>query len=120
MRRPIGTLNSFGGQRGFDALDARRRPRRGGLAVGLLICSACRPQVSVTAGTLFDKTRNPLRSWFHVAWEITNAKQGVNALTIQRRPGAAQLSDRVVVVAQASPGDGTTRSRSTGRRGGGG
>ena len=54
---------------------------------GLLICSACRQQVSVTAGTLFEKTRKPLRSWFHVAWEITNAKQGVNALTIQHRLG---------------------------------
>ncbi len=54
---------------------------------GLLICSACRQQVSVTAGTLFDKTRKPLRSWLHVAWEITNAKQGVNALTIQHRLG---------------------------------
>ena len=41
----------------------------------------------VTAGTLFDKTRKPLRSWFHVAWEITNAKQGVNALTMQHRLG---------------------------------
>ena len=54
---------------------------------GLLICSACRQQVSVTAGTLFEKTRKPLRSWLHVAWEITNAKQGVNALTIQHRLG---------------------------------
>ena len=41
----------------------------------------------MTAGTLFDKTRKPLRSWFHVAWEITNAKQGVNALTMRHRLG---------------------------------
>ena len=54
---------------------------------GLLICAACRQQISVTAGTLFDKTRKPLRSWFHVAWEITNAKQGVNALTMRHRLG---------------------------------
>ena len=54
---------------------------------GLLICPACRRQVSVTAGTLFEKTRKPLRSWLHVAWEITNAKQGVNALTLQHRLG---------------------------------
>ena len=39
--------------------------------------------------------------------EITNAKQGVNALTMRHRLGPAQLSDRVVVVAQVSPGDGT-------------
>ena len=53
----------------------------------LLICAACRQQISVTAGTLFDKTRKPLRSWFHVAWEIMNAKQGVNALTMRHRLG---------------------------------
>ncbi len=61
---------------------------------GLLICSACRQQVSVTAGTLFEKTRKPLRSWLHVAWEITNAKQGVNALTIQHRLGLRSLGVR--------------------------
>ena len=41
----------------------------------------------MTAGTIFEKTRKPLRFWFHVAWEITNAKHGANALTIQRRLG---------------------------------
>ena len=41
----------------------------------------------MTVGTIFEKTRKPLRFWFHVAWEITNAKQGANALTIQRRLG---------------------------------
>ena len=56
-------------------------------ARGLLVCSACRKQTSVTAGTVFEKTRKPLQLWFHVAWEITNSKQGANALTIQRRIG---------------------------------
>lgn len=54
---------------------------------GLLVCSSCRKQASVTAGTIFEKTRKPLQVWFHVAWEITNSKQGTNALTIQRRIG---------------------------------
>ena len=31
--------------------------------------------------------KTPLRSWLHVAWEITNAKQGVNTLTLQDRLG---------------------------------
>ena len=54
---------------------------------GLLVCSTCRKQTSVTAGTVFEKTRKPLLLWFNVAWEITNSKQGANALTIQRRIG---------------------------------
>lgn len=54
---------------------------------GLLVCGACEKHVSVTAGTIFEKTRKPLRTWFQVAWEITNRKYGANALDIQRRLG---------------------------------
>ena len=38
----------------------------------------------MTAGTIFDKTRTPLRVWFAAAWYITNQKQGVSALGLQR------------------------------------
>jgi transposase-like protein len=51
---------------------------------GRLICRACRHQCSVTAGTIFDKTRTPLRVWFAAAWYVTNQKQGVSALGLQR------------------------------------
>jgi len=51
---------------------------------GRLICRACRHQSSVTAGTIFDKTRTPLRVWFAAAWNITSQKQGVSALGLQR------------------------------------
>ena len=51
---------------------------------GRLICRGCRHQSSVTAGTIFDKTRTSLRLWFAAAWYITNQKQGVSALGLQR------------------------------------
>ena len=51
---------------------------------GRLICRACRYQCSVTAGTIFDKTRTPLRVWFAAAWYITSQKQGISALGLQR------------------------------------
>ncbi len=51
---------------------------------GRLICRACRHQSSVTAGTIFDKTRTPLRVWFAAAWYLTSQKQGVSALGLQR------------------------------------
>lgn len=38
----------------------------------------------MTAGTIFDKTRTPLRSWLAAVWYVTNQKQGVNALGLQR------------------------------------
>lgn len=49
-----------------------------------LICRACRHQSSVTAGTIFDKTRTPLRVWLGAVWYVTNQKQGVSALGLQR------------------------------------
>src|ERR1035437_3179373 len=51
---------------------------------GRLSCRACRHQSSVTAGTIFDKTRTSLRVWFAAAWYITSQKQGVSALGLQR------------------------------------
>jgi transposase-like protein len=49
-----------------------------------LMCRVCRAQGSVTAGTVFDKTRTPLRSWFAAVWYATNQKHGVSALGLQR------------------------------------
>jgi predicted RNA-binding Zn-ribbon protein involved in translation (DUF1610 family) len=49
-----------------------------------LICLSCKHQTSVTAGTIFDKTRTPLKVWLAAAWYITNQKQGVSALGLQR------------------------------------
>lgn len=49
-----------------------------------LMCPSCQHQSSVTAGTIFDKTRTPLRVWLAAAWYLTNQKQGVSALGLQR------------------------------------
>ena len=43
----------------------------------------CGRQASVTAGTIFHRTRTPLRLWFAAAWEMTSQKHGVSALGIQ-------------------------------------
>lgn len=57
------------------------------MADGLRRCTACRKRTSVTAGTIFDKTRYPLRTWFHVMWHIVSQKNGVSALGLQRELG---------------------------------
>lgn len=99
-------------------------PRCGGLKAwpaqrGRLICAACRHQASVTAGTLFQDSRLPLRIWFRAIWQVTCQKNGASALGLQRvlglgsyqsawtvlhklrrgmvRPGRDQLSGRVEV-----------------------
>lgn len=50
-------------------------------------CGDCGRRVSVTAGTVFHKTRTPLSVWFEVAWLLTTSKQGVSALEVQRVAG---------------------------------
>ena len=50
----------------------------------LLICSCCRHQVSLTAGTIFQDTRTPLTVWFRAMWWVTTQKNGASALGLQR------------------------------------
>jgi len=50
-------------------------------------CCQCDCQVSVTAGTVFQDTRKPLRLWFRTMWHITSQKNGVSALGLQRALG---------------------------------
>lgn len=49
-----------------------------------MLCKDCGHQSTVTAGTIFDKTRTPLKVWLAAAWYVTNQKQGVSALGLQR------------------------------------
>lgn len=51
---------------------------------GRLICRSCRYEGSVIAGSIFEKTRTPLRIWFAAVWYITNQKYGVSALGLKR------------------------------------
>lgn len=50
-------------------------------------CSACRHQVSLTAGTIFQGTRTPLRKWFLAIFFMARHKQGISALQLQRDLG---------------------------------
>ena len=47
-------------------------------------CAGCGRQHSVTAGTVFHRTRTPLRKWFAAAWLIGQDKRGVSALFLAR------------------------------------
>ena len=86
---------------------------------GRLICGSCRHQTSVTAGTIFENTRKPLRLWFRTIWHVTSRKNGGSAMGLQRvlglgsyltawtwlhklrramvRPGRDRLSGRIEV-----------------------
>lgn len=47
-------------------------------------CRSCNYQVSVTAGTVFHKTRTPLRKWFWMILLMARQKSGVSILGMQR------------------------------------
>ncbi len=51
---------------------------------GLYQCKACKYQVSVTAGTVFHKTRTPLRKWFWMIFLMSRQKSGISMLSLQR------------------------------------
>jgi transposase-like protein len=51
---------------------------------GLYLCARCRYQTSVLAGTIFQDTKKPLQLWFRAMWYVTNQKNGVSALGLQR------------------------------------
>jgi len=50
----------------------------------LLQCSHCDYQSSVTAGTIFQDTRQPLTLWFRAVWWVTSQKNGTSAMGLQR------------------------------------
>ena len=75
---------------------------------GRLACPICRHQTSVSAGTIFDKTRTSLTTWFEAAWHVTTAKK-----VCQPKPGAHPghpLSSCLDDVTAFSGGDGGRRT----------
>ncbi len=58
---------------GRESYQLKSRPR-------VFECSGCGRQESVTAGTIFHRTRTPLRKWFMAAWWMARDKRGVSAL----------------------------------------
>ncbi len=51
---------------------------------GRFRCAGCGHRTSVTAGTIFDRTRTPLTVWFMACWMFATQKDGVSAQSLQR------------------------------------
>ena len=47
-------------------------------------CAKCGRQTSVTAGTIFQDTRKPLRNWFTAIWWVVTQKNGASAAGLQQ------------------------------------
>jgi transposase-like protein len=54
------------------------------LGDGRFMCVDCGGRTSVTAGTIFDRTRTPLTVWFTACWLFATGKDGISAQSLQR------------------------------------
>jgi len=54
------------------------------LGDGRFMCAGCGGRTSVTAGTIFDRTRTPLTVWFTACWLFGTGKDGISALSLKR------------------------------------
>jgi hypothetical protein len=50
-------------------------------------CRECDHQTSLTAGTLLEKTRKPLKMWFRAVFEISTRRTGISAMDLMRIMG---------------------------------
>src|SRR5436190_5730157 len=47
-------------------------------------CKQCKRQESITANTMFHRSRTPLREWFLAIYLICESKKGVSGLALAR------------------------------------
>ena len=74
---------------GFRCAAAGCRGRRSYFVIerGVDECATCGRQTSVTAGTMFHRTRTPLKLWFRAIFEFVSRKHGCNAMDLRRLLG---------------------------------
>ncbi|MCB0220741.1 MAG: IS1595 family transposase, partial [Chrysiogenetes bacterium] len=51
---------------------------------GLYKCAECSKQFTVTVGTIFEKSKVPLRKWMLAWYLVCSSKNGISALELQR------------------------------------
>lgn len=54
---------------------------------GLYQCNACKDQFRVEVGTIFEKSKVPLRKWLVAWYMLCSSKKGISALQMQRMLG---------------------------------
>ncbi len=52
---------------------------------GLVECSDCHRQTSVTAGTVFHRIRSPLWKWFWAIYQLAQDKKGIAAIELAKQ-----------------------------------
>lgn len=68
---------------GFKCLYCGEKAQPWVTARGYLRCRQCQTEISVTAGTIFERTQFPLSTWFAAIWFVTSQKDGASALGLK-------------------------------------
>ncbi len=55
-------------------------------------CNDCRRQFSVRTGTIFERTRIPLRKWLYAIYMIQTARKGISSIQLGKELGIQQKS----------------------------
>jgi hypothetical protein len=74
--------------------------------IRLWMCRGRGRRTSVTAGTVFHRTRTPLSTWFAASWFVTSARERHLGPGLRRGVGLQVLRDGPGLDAQAAPRDG--------------
>lgn len=64
----------------------------------VLECRSCGHQVSLTAGTVMHRTRQPLPVWFWAAYLITSQTPGMSALQFQKQLGIKRYETAFLIL----------------------
>ena len=80
-RWPEGFKGPQWGSKSDDVIHDQRRNR--------YQCKSCRPQASLTAGTIAESTKRALRTWFQATDMLRQAKTGISALSFKHYLGVS-------------------------------
>jgi hypothetical protein len=76
-------------ENGFECphCSSAREPYRFAARTNVLRCKACRRDVALTAGTVMERTKLPLSTWFWGAYLVASMTPGMSAVQFQRQLG---------------------------------
>jgi hypothetical protein len=96
----------------------RPRWRLAGRRWSGFMCSGFGGRTSVTAGTIFERTRTPLTVWFNACWLLATGKDGMSALSVKRTLDIGSYQTAWAVLHRLRSVPGATRAGSVGRASG--
>ena len=81
----------------------------------LLRCRNCKRDISLTAGTVMDRTHTPLSTWFWAAYLVSSLTPGMSAVQLQRQLGLTRYETAFQILHKLRSGMRITSGKIGGR-----